>query len=445
MTNLLANARTHTPPGTHRHRHAGRRSGHGAGSAVVDDGPGHPGRLLPHVFERFARGDARRARGSTAAPASAWRSCARSSRRTAATSSVTSRPGHTEFTVRLPARRVPQAGRDRFTADAQAVPTGDAHSTDHAPRSGHVTADAPRRRLVPSATTDPLAPWRGRDACVPGTARSPPCWLATALLYLWGLGASGWANSLLLRRRAGRLAELEGALLRLLRRGELDHRRQDAAALWLDGARRCGSSGSRSWSILVPQALMGVATVGAALRDGAPHALAVSARPRGPARRGGAGADPGRGADVPVQQPGRAARAAAGGRGVRDAARGRARRHPVAGAGRAPGRLRLPDQDAAGVPGGAGVRAGLPVRRAGRLRAAAARTCALAAVALVVRAGWWVLVVELWPAADRPYIGGSQHNTSWSSPSATTASAGSPATRPAASAARRAAAGARPG
>lgn len=31
--------------------------------------------------------------------------------------------------------------------------------------------------------------------------------------------------------------------------------------------------------------------------------------------------------------------------------------------------------------------------------------------ALIVSAGWWVLAVELWPAADRPYIGGSQHNS----------------------------------
>ena len=36
----------------------------------------------------------------------------------------------------------------------------------------------------------------------------------------------------------------------------------------------------------------------------------------------------------------------------------------------------------------------------------------LAALAsLVVAAGWWVLVVELWPANDRPYIGGTQHNS----------------------------------
>ncbi|WP_083697049.1 glycosyltransferase family 39 protein [Pseudonocardia sp. Ae707_Ps1] len=34
-----------------------------------------------------------------------------------------------------------------------------------------------------------------------------------------------------------------------------------------------------------------------------------------------------------------------------------------------------------------------------------------AGVALLVSAGWWVLVVELWPAADRPWIGGSQGNS----------------------------------
>ena len=34
-----------------------------------------------------------------------------------------------------------------------------------------------------------------------------------------------------------------------------------------------------------------------------------------------------------------------------------------------------------------------------------------AGVALVVASGWWVAVVELWPSADRPYIGGSQDNS----------------------------------
>ncbi|MEU3402652.1 glycosyltransferase family 39 protein [Streptomyces sp. NPDC006670] len=35
----------------------------------------------------------------------------------------------------------------------------------------------------------------------------------------------------------------------------------------------------------------------------------------------------------------------------------------------------------------------------------------LAGAAMVVTGGWWVAVVELWPASSRPYIGGSQHNS----------------------------------
>jgi 4-amino-4-deoxy-L-arabinose transferase-like glycosyltransferase len=45
-----------------------------------------------------------------------------------------------------------------------------------------------------------------------------------------------------------------------------------------------------------------------------------------------------------------------------------------------------------------------PVRkRIGQLLAAGA--------ALIVSAGWWIAIVSLVPAADRPYIGGSQHNS----------------------------------
>jgi len=35
----------------------------------------------------------------------------------------------------------------------------------------------------------------------------------------------------------------------------------------------------------------------------------------------------------------------------------------------------------------------------------------VAGVTLAVASGWWVAVVELWPAASRPYIGGSQNNS----------------------------------
>ena len=35
----------------------------------------------------------------------------------------------------------------------------------------------------------------------------------------------------------------------------------------------------------------------------------------------------------------------------------------------------------------------------------------IAGLTLVAASGWWVAVVELWPSADRPYIGGSQDNS----------------------------------
>ncbi|MEV4439051.1 HAMP domain-containing sensor histidine kinase, partial [Streptomyces sp. NPDC049577] len=60
LVNLLANARTHTPPGTT----VTARVRPGAVLEVEDDGPGIPPDLLPHVFERFARGDAGRSRGA---------------------------------------------------------------------------------------------------------------------------------------------------------------------------------------------------------------------------------------------------------------------------------------------------------------------------------------------------------------------------------------------
>ncbi|MEU0401987.1 glycosyltransferase family 39 protein [Streptomyces sp. NPDC006197] len=48
------------------------------------------------------------------------------------------------------------------------------------------------------------------------------------------------------------------------------------------------------------------------------------------------------------------------------------------------------------APGGFG-------RRLGRL--------ALGGLAMLVSAGWWVALVELWPASSRPYVGGSQNNS----------------------------------
>lgn len=64
--NLLANARTHTPPGTTVTARVSRETS-AVRLRIEDDGPGIAPDLLPRVFERFARGDASRSRvaGST--------------------------------------------------------------------------------------------------------------------------------------------------------------------------------------------------------------------------------------------------------------------------------------------------------------------------------------------------------------------------------------------
>ena len=101
LANLLANARTHTPPGTTVDRSAVRPAGSDALLQVRDKGPGIPAALLPDVFERFARGDSP-APAPPAAPGSGWRSSRPWSRRTSGTVDVVSSPQGTEFSVRLP-------------------------------------------------------------------------------------------------------------------------------------------------------------------------------------------------------------------------------------------------------------------------------------------------------------------------------------------------------
>jgi len=60
VTNLLTNARKYTPAGTTVTVFA-----HPGGFAVHDDGPGFPADLVDQAFERFARGDAARARAGS--------------------------------------------------------------------------------------------------------------------------------------------------------------------------------------------------------------------------------------------------------------------------------------------------------------------------------------------------------------------------------------------
>ncbi|OBI29817.1 HAMP domain-containing histidine kinase [Mycolicibacter terrae] len=100
LTNLLTNARVHTGAGTVVRT---RLSVEGAEAVltVTDDGPGIPEEFQPEIFERFVRGDTSRSRkgGSTGLGLAIASAVVRAHRGTIA---VTSRPGHTEFAVRLP-------------------------------------------------------------------------------------------------------------------------------------------------------------------------------------------------------------------------------------------------------------------------------------------------------------------------------------------------------
>ncbi|MFI7499543.1 ATP-binding protein [Streptomyces sp. NPDC049687] len=101
LVNLLANARTHTPPGTTVTARVQRR-GPWLCVDVQDNGQGIPPDLLPHVFERFARGDSARSRstGSTGLGLAIVQAVATAHGGAVTVDSV---PGQTVFTVHLPA------------------------------------------------------------------------------------------------------------------------------------------------------------------------------------------------------------------------------------------------------------------------------------------------------------------------------------------------------
>lgn len=104
VTNLLSNARTHTPPGTHIRTLIESEPGNVV-IRVIDDGPGIPPEQQSEVFERFARGDKSRAHS---AAESTGLGLAIVSAVVAAHQGrvwLTSRPGHTEFSVALPTGR----------------------------------------------------------------------------------------------------------------------------------------------------------------------------------------------------------------------------------------------------------------------------------------------------------------------------------------------------
>jgi two-component system OmpR family sensor kinase len=101
VANLLANARTHTPSGTEVTVALRPAAGGGAVVSVADTGPGIAPGLREAAFERFARGDTSRSRaaGSTGLGLAIVAAVVEAHQGTV---EVSSRPGRTEFTVRLP-------------------------------------------------------------------------------------------------------------------------------------------------------------------------------------------------------------------------------------------------------------------------------------------------------------------------------------------------------
>lgn len=100
LINLLANARRHTPTGTIVTTKI--TAEHSAVLvSVTDNGPGIPPALLPHIFERFIRGDSARTRtqGSTGLGLSIVHAVVMAHGGTLQVESV---PGRTCFTMRLP-------------------------------------------------------------------------------------------------------------------------------------------------------------------------------------------------------------------------------------------------------------------------------------------------------------------------------------------------------
>ncbi|MFT4217978.1 MAG: HAMP domain-containing sensor histidine kinase [Micropruina sp.] len=103
LANLLANARTHTPPGT-QVQTAVAVTGGMVTITVTDDGPGIPPELQASVFERFTRAEVSRVRkqgGPSTGLGLAIVAAVVAAHH--GTASVNSRPGRTVFTIRIPA------------------------------------------------------------------------------------------------------------------------------------------------------------------------------------------------------------------------------------------------------------------------------------------------------------------------------------------------------
>ncbi|HEX5332583.1 MAG TPA: glycosyltransferase family 39 protein [Cellulomonas sp.] len=263
------------------------------------------------------------------------------------------------------------------------------------------STDAPRARALDTETRRATRPRWERPAVV-------GLLVATAVLYLWDLSASSWANSFYSAAvQAGSqswTAFLYGASDAA---GSITVDKPPAS-LWVM-ALSVRLFGLSSWAILAPQALMGVASVGA---------LYASVR-----RQLSAGAALLAGAVLALTPVAAlmfrfnnpdallvlllVLATAATVRAVEPSTRRRAGWMALAGALVGFAFLTKQLQAFLVLPGLAAAylwAAPVPLRRR-------VRDGFIAVAAMVLAGGWWVALVELVPASARPYIGGSQTNS----------------------------------
>ncbi|MDX6211930.1 MAG: hypothetical protein QOF82_1017, partial [Frankiales bacterium] len=281
----------------------------------------------------------------------------------------------------------------------------------------HAAETMPGRTGSASTSTRdvvPAPPSRGRLGRLVRGRPGDPTWArpallvllaGTALLYLWDLGASGYANDFYAAAVQAGTKSWKAMFFGSFDAGNSITVDKPAAFLWpMDIAGRI--FGFNSWSMLVPQALEGVAAVGllaATVRRVAGHGAGLLA---------GAAL-----ALTPVaalmfrfNNPDAMLTLLLVGAGyavVRALEQASTRWLLLAGTLVGLGFITKMGQALLVVPFFAVT---YLVAAPTGLRRRLLQTLA-AGVAMVVGAGWWVAIVELWPASSRPYVGGSTNNS----------------------------------
>jgi len=253
---------------------------------------------------------------------------------------------------------------------------------------------------APASTAVATARSRGKQPLALGALLG-----ATALLYLWGLSKSGWANQFYAAAAQSGSKSWKAFLFGSLDQSNFITVDKPPASLWVMDL-SVKLFGANSWSILVPQALEGVAAVAilyaAVRRVSTPTAglLAGAILATTPVATLMFRYD---NPDALLVLLMTAAAYAA----VRATERANVRWLMAAGALIGFAFLTKMLQGLLIVPGLAAAylvaAPTTPWRRIRHLLAGLA--------AMVVAAGWWVALVELWPAGSRPYIGGSTGNS----------------------------------